>query len=94
VLALLVANVGEVVTVDALFDAVWGPSASGRAAHSLESLVWRLRKLLEPDRVAGQSAAVLQTDERGYRLAVPSESVDSATCTSACGRGPCSARAR
>ncbi|MBV9921303.1 MAG: winged helix-turn-helix domain-containing protein [Pseudonocardia sp.] len=77
VLALLVANVGEVVTVDALVDAVWGASASARAAQSLESLVWRLRKVLEPDRVAGQTAAVLQTHERGYRLAAPPHSVDS-----------------
>jgi DNA-binding SARP family transcriptional activator len=77
VLALLVARVGEVVTVDALVDAVWGPSASGRAAQSLESLVWRLRKVLESERVAGETATLLQTDERGYRLAMPPPSVDS-----------------
>ena len=77
VLALLLARVGEVVTPAALVDAVWGPAAPARASQSLESLVWRLRKLLEPERTARQTPSVLRTEERGYRLAVPPDSVES-----------------
>ena len=77
VLALLLARVGEVVTPAALIDAVWGDDAPARASQSLESLVWRLRKLLEPARTARQTPSVLRTDEHGYRLAVPPTSIDS-----------------
>jgi DNA-binding SARP family transcriptional activator len=77
VLALLLARVGEVVTPAALVDAVWGEAAPARASQSLESLVWRLRKLLEPQRAARQAPSVLRTEEHGYRLAVPPESVES-----------------
>ena len=58
----------EVVTPAALVDAVWGESAPARANQSLESLVWRLRKLLEPQRSARQAPSVLRTEEHGYRL--------------------------
>ena len=77
VLALLVARVGEIVTPAALIDAVWGGTAPARASQSLESLVWRLRKLLEPQRSARQTPSVLRTEEHGYRLAVPPETVES-----------------
>ena len=77
VLAILCANADEVVSVDALIDAVWGSSAPARAAQSLESLVWRLRKILEPGRGAREAATVLQTEDLGYRLALPRANVDS-----------------
>ncbi|MCW2526200.1 MAG: transcriptional regulator, winged helix family [Pseudonocardiales bacterium] len=77
VLAILCANAQEVVSVDALIDAVWGSSAPARAAQSLESLVWRLRKVLEPGRAAREAATVLQTEDLGYRLALPRGNVDS-----------------
>jgi DNA-binding SARP family transcriptional activator len=76
-LAILCVNAEEVVTVDALIDAVWGGSAPARAAQSLESLVWRLRKILEPGRAAREAATVLQTEDLGYRLALPRANVDS-----------------
>jgi DNA-binding winged helix-turn-helix (wHTH) protein len=77
VLAVLLARAGEVVTPAALVDAVWGAAAPERASQSLESLVWRLRKLLEPERTARQTPSVLRTEEHGYRLAVPPDSVES-----------------
>lgn len=77
VLAVLAANVDQVVTFDALVDAVWGAAAPERAAQSLESLIWRLRKILEPGRAARETATVLRTEEAGYRLALPRENVDS-----------------
>jgi DNA-binding SARP family transcriptional activator len=39
--------------------------------------VWRLRKLLEPQRSARQSPSVLRTEEPGYRLAVPPDTLES-----------------
>ena len=84
VLAVLAANVDQVVTVDLLVDAVWGSSAPERASQSLESLIWRLRKVLEPGRAARETATVLRTEEAGYRLAVPRANVDSHRLLQAC----------
>ena len=77
VLARLLADVGVVVSVDALVDAVWGPDAPGRATQSLESLVWRLRKVLEPGRVARQEATLVRRVPTGYFLAAAEHLVDS-----------------
>jgi DNA-binding SARP family transcriptional activator len=77
VLARLIADVGNVVSVDALVDAIWGPKAPGRATQSLESLVWRLRKVLEPGRVARQEATLIRRSPTGYLLATAARHVDS-----------------
>ena len=45
--------------------------------QTLESHIWRLRKLLEPDRQSA-SSSVLVSDSGGYRLTVRPESADSA----------------
>ena len=77
VLAMLVAHAGAVVSVDALVDGVWGENAPVRAAQSLETVVWRLRTFVEPDRSAREAATLIRREALGYRLAVPDESVDS-----------------
>ena len=77
VLARLLADVGRVVSVDALVDAVWGSDAPTRATQSLESLVWRLRKVLEPGRVARQEATLVRRVPNGYLLATAGRHVDS-----------------
>ena len=70
-------NANETVTVDALVDAVWGPEAPDRAAQSLESLIWRLRKIIEPGRAARATATLLQTVELGYQLTLRRTHIDS-----------------
>ncbi|WP_048552215.1 AfsR/SARP family transcriptional regulator [Nostocoides japonicum] len=77
VLARLVASVGETVPVDALIEAIWGEQPPARSAQALETVVWRLRSVLEPDRAAGEAATVVRRLPAGYRLAVPPDAVDS-----------------
>jgi predicted ATPase/DNA-binding SARP family transcriptional activator len=76
-LALLTIHVNSRVSVDALMEAAWGCDVTAGAASTLESHVWRLRKLLEPDRDRRQAPSVLVSDANGYRLVGGPASVDS-----------------
>ena len=66
------------VSVDTLLDAIWGDAVSAGSASTLESHIWRLRRLLEPGRARGQPASVLINDSGGYRLVATPDQVDSA----------------
>ncbi|MEO8695709.1 MAG: BTAD domain-containing putative transcriptional regulator, partial [Acidimicrobiales bacterium] len=59
-LSVLVAHAGEVVSADRLADIVWLGSPPPSAAASLQTLVWRLRVLLDTD--------VIVTTPPGYAL--------------------------
>lgn len=83
VLALLVAQTGQSVSADALIEATWGERPPARAPQALETVVWRLRGVLEPGRAAGAEATLLRRDAVGYRLHVPADSVDSHRFTDA-----------
>jgi predicted ATPase/DNA-binding SARP family transcriptional activator len=76
-LSALLVDLGEKIRTDALMEAVWGGEASPRASAALDTLMWRLRRVLDPERSARSSSAVLRTEEHGYRLTIPGESVDS-----------------
>lgn len=78
VLSPLANRVGEVVTPATLIDAVWGPEPPPKAGQLLESVIWRLRKELEPGRAARAEPVVLRRDPLGYRLDLPPSAVDSA----------------
>ncbi|MBF9127952.1 winged helix-turn-helix domain-containing protein [Plantactinospora sp. S1510] len=66
----LALDTGQLVTADALIDAVWGETRSAGAANALQTLVFRLRRTLpEPARLGGRSGA--------YRLDVAPEQLDS-----------------
>ncbi|WP_285659237.1 BTAD domain-containing putative transcriptional regulator [Actinomycetospora sp. NBRC 106375] len=77
VLAVLLARVGETVAAPALVEAIWGADASARSVKVLESHIWRLRKILEPDRGPRAAPTVLRTEPTGYRLAVDPAHLDS-----------------
>lgn len=77
VLARLVASVGETVSSDALVDATRGAQPPARAQQALETVVWRLRSVLEPGREARAASTVVRKEESGYRLVVPPQTVDS-----------------
>lgn len=77
VLARLLASVGEPVSADALVEATWGEQPPARAPQALETVVWRLRGVLEPGRGVRAAATVVRKQGDGYLLAVPDESVDS-----------------
>ena len=72
VLALLVLRAGEVVSRDALVDAVWGDDLPATAVKTLQGYVARVRRALE----AVGMADVLTTREPGYVLCVPADSID------------------
>lgn len=71
-LAVLLLRANEVVSADALIDALWeAPPADAR--HSLQVLVSQLRALLEPDR---SRPSVLLSRASGYLLNVHPEQLD------------------
>ena len=76
VAAALLVHAGAPVPGTALIDAVWGTDPPAGTPGALDSLIWRLRKVLEPSRPA-RDAALVRRDEQGYRLVVPRDAVDS-----------------
>lgn len=76
-LALLLVRANQHVSVDALVDAVWEGAPSDGAASTLDSHVWRLRRMLEPDRRRGEPFTTITHDGEGFRLAVTGDQVDS-----------------
>jgi DNA-binding SARP family transcriptional activator len=67
-MALLVSQVGQVVAVDVMLEALWSGHPPPSAMTSLQAYVANLRKVLEPDRVPRTPATVLRTATRGYLL--------------------------
>ena len=76
-LALLLIHAGQAVSTDALAEAMWGDQDRARSATTLDSHVWRLRKLLEPERAPGSPPTVLLREPGGYRLVVAADRIDS-----------------
>ncbi|MGD9528273.1 BTAD domain-containing putative transcriptional regulator [Pseudonocardia sp.] len=76
-LALLLIHAGHPVGVDALGEAMWGDGGVARSVSTLDSHIFRLRRLLEPQRAPGAPATVLLREPGGYRLAVGTGQVDS-----------------
>jgi DNA-binding SARP family transcriptional activator len=68
VLAILVAQANEVVSVERLIDGVWGEAPPETAANVLQGYVSGLRKVLGRDTIA--------TRGRGYAVAVPDGTLD------------------
>ena len=71
-LAVMVLRRGEVVSVDALVDALWGEHPPTTAAKAVQGYVSHLRRLLEPSGADG----MLVTQAPGYVLRVPDGQVD------------------
>jgi DNA-binding SARP family transcriptional activator len=74
-LALLLLHANETITTDRLIDELWGERAPAGAGKTLQMHISRLRKAL-----AGKDGSVsgpIETRERGYRLAIDPEQLDS-----------------
>ena len=71
-LAMLLLRRGEVVSVDALVDALWGEQPPSTAGKAVQGYVSHLRRLLEQVGRGG----VLQTRPPGYLLRVDDDQVD------------------
>ncbi|MET1006023.1 MAG: BTAD domain-containing putative transcriptional regulator [Propionibacteriaceae bacterium] len=78
VLSALLVHLNRRVSVDLLLEAVWGDDVTPGSSGTLETHIWRLRRVLEPGRRRGQPATVLINDSGGYRLLATAEQVDSA----------------
>ena len=74
-LALLLLQVGRVVSTDRILDELWGDDAAGK-----EKALWvhisRLRSALEPQRIERGSSSVLLTRDHGYLIDADPMSVD------------------
>ena len=76
ILAMLACEAGHAVSVERLVDGVWGDPAPPGVVTSVQSYVFHLRQVLEPDRPRGTPGAVLVTVPGGYRLEVDPQTVD------------------
>lgn len=76
-LALLLINANRRVSADALREAMWGESTGSHAASTLDTHLFRLRKVVEPDRRAGSPPSVVISEPGGYRLIAAPDQVDS-----------------
>src|SRR5262245_43474841 len=83
VLSRLIVADGTVVSIDALIDAVWGPSPTREVVGGLHTLLARIRRVIEPDRPAHTRTTVLVREPSGYALRVERDSVDARRFTAA-----------
>jgi DNA-binding SARP family transcriptional activator len=75
VLAALLVDAGRTVPVDVIVDRVWSGQPPSAVSATLQAVVSRLRRELEPGTAAG-AWTLLITRDPGYRLAVDPEDVD------------------
>jgi DNA-binding SARP family transcriptional activator len=75
-LALLALAGGRAVSVDAIADALWPEGAPASLSSTLQAYVARLRRSLEPERVARARPTVVVTVEPGYALRLPPGALD------------------
>ncbi|HEY0932924.1 MAG TPA: BTAD domain-containing putative transcriptional regulator, partial [Trebonia sp.] len=76
-LALLLIHSDHTVGADRLAEAIWGDDGVERSAATLDSHVFRLRRLLEPARAPGAAPSVLLRDPSGFRLVIDTDRIDS-----------------
>lgn len=77
ILAMLVIHANQRVSIEALMQAAWGDGPTSGTVSTLESHIWRLRTLLEPDRPARRASSILVNESGGYRLVGAGHSIDS-----------------
>ena len=77
ILALLLVRANQRVSQDSLADALWGGALSDHAQQTLESHIWRLRRILEPDHKPRTPYRSIVFEAQGYRLITGPDQVDS-----------------
>ncbi len=77
-LAALAMRRGQPVGQDALVDMLWGDAPPTAVTATLQGYVARLRRALEPERPPRAPSEVLVTQQTGYALNLPEESLDAA----------------
>jgi DNA-binding SARP family transcriptional activator/tetratricopeptide (TPR) repeat protein len=76
VLACLLADPNQIVSVESLVDRLWPGRPPGRPAATVQVYVGRLRALLEPGRTARARDGRICTEGAGYRLTVDRDELD------------------
>ncbi len=76
VLALLLVNANQALSVERMIDELWPGEAPASAVATLQAYVSNLRRVLEPDRPARSPASVLVSRPGAYELAVDPARVD------------------
>jgi YVTN family beta-propeller protein len=77
ILGLLLCEAGQVVSIGRLADALWGEHLPTGFLTTVQTYIFHLRALLEPDRARGAGNGVLVTEAGGgYRLHAPAGAVD------------------
>lgn len=84
VVAILAAHLGDRVTTNRLLDAMWGDTPPKSAMSALQVYMSKVRRLFEPDLIAGVDSAFLRSDTGAYILDLPPEAVDLSTFVSVC----------
>ena len=77
VLARMLLADGAGLNVDQLADALWGEDVPVGAASTIQTYVFHLRQVLEPDRGRGAPGQVVVTENGRYRLTIASDTLDS-----------------
>lgn len=77
VLSALLMKANSRVSRDELVTAGWGDRSVAEVTGPLESLIWRLRGVLEPEHQRGAPWSVLVGDHGGYRLVLDPTEADS-----------------
>jgi DNA-binding SARP family transcriptional activator len=72
VLALLLVRAGRRVSMAQFVDAVWGPRPPASAEQTVQTYIYRLRKLLS----AGVAAPIIDRSTNGYLIRVSEEALD------------------
>jgi DNA-binding SARP family transcriptional activator len=78
VLALLLLQANQVVSLDRLVEDVWEGHAPAASIATLQTYVSHLRRALEPGQPRGDAREVLATRDHGYVLRVNREQLDAA----------------
>ena len=84
-LSVLLMNVNQRVSSDALVAALWGDAPPGDPDATLQSHLFRLRRLLEADHARGTPFTTLVHEAAGYRLVAPPLQIDSLVFETAAG---------
>jgi YVTN family beta-propeller protein len=78
VLAFLVGERERAVSVEQIADALWRERPPAGYSATIQTYVYHLREVLEPDRTKGEPPGVLVTEPGGYRLKIDPGAVDAA----------------
>jgi len=76
ILALLLLHADEVVSTDRIVEELWGGTSPPTATTAVQGYVSQLRKVLEPQHVAGEAYRLLVTRPPGYVVRVRADELD------------------